>query len=298
MVAEADRTKYGLFLLLCLAFITACGASTPALVETETPTPAMTSTASPPAVPTDTPAPTARTISTDTGTIESAFAQPSGETLTEAPQELATVLYSDPKSFFEIRPPAGWSINEYLDDPRGKVDFRIPPTGDWRQSGAELKVIASLNAPGRDITAARAEIEGSAERLRVRLGASIEVTETTVLGVPAVRMRINIPGKLQLEAHEVIIKPNRYNFTFGAPPHRYDQYHAIAMQSIETLLPILRDLPKGEATRHLVASHIRLAELYLQMGQPAWALEIVDGGLQLDSGNERLLQMKSDLENR
>ncbi|MFQ5765608.1 MAG: hypothetical protein ACE5GT_11820, partial [Rhodospirillales bacterium] len=90
----------------------------------------------------------------------------------------------------------------------------------------------------------------------------------------------------------------RYNFTFGAAPHRYDQYYPIAMKSIETLLPILRDLPKEEATRHLVASHIRRAELYRQMGQRAWAIEAVNEGLRLDPGNEKLLQMKRDLENR
>lgn len=224
--------------------------------------------------------------------------QPFAKTPPEPPQDLATELYSDRKGFFQIRPPAGWSINEYPDDPRGKVDFRIPPTGDWRQGGAELKVIALLNAPGRDIAAARTEIEGSAERLRARLGASVEVTETTLLGVPAVRVRIDQPGKLRQEAIEVLIKPNRYSFTIGAPPHRWDQYYPVAMKSIETLLPILRDLPKEEAIRHLLASHIRRAELYRQMGQRAWALEAVDEGLRLDPSNDKLLQMKRDLENR
>jgi hypothetical protein len=226
-----------------------------------------------------------------------ALAQPSRKT-PEAPLDLAAELYSDPKGFFQIRPPAGWSINEYPDDPRGKVDFRIPPTGDWRQSGAELKVMGLINAPGRNIAAARAEIEATADRLRARLGASIEVTDATVLGLPAVRTSVNLPGKLRQEAVEVLIGPNRYNFTFGAAPHRYDHYHPIALKSIETLLPILRDFSREDATRHLVASHIRRAELYRHMGQRAWAIEAVDEGLRADPGNEKLLRMKRDLENR
>jgi hypothetical protein len=215
-----------------------------------------------------------------------------------APQ-LAAAPYSDPKGFFQIRPPDGWTIHEYPGDPRGKVDFRTPTPGDWRQSGgAELKVTAALNAPGRDFAAMRTEIEGSAERLRTRLGATIQVTETTLFGVPAVRVSIDQQGKLRQEAIEVIVKPNRYNFMFGAPPDGYDRYHAIAMKSIETMLPILRDLPKEEANKHLVASHIRRAELYLQMGQRAWALEAIEDGLKLEPKNARLLQMRQEIEKR
>ena len=216
-----------------------------------------------------------------------------------AAQQLAAAPYSDPKGFFQIRPPDGWTVHEYPNDPRGKVDFRTPPPGDWRQSGgAELKVVGMINAPGRDVAAMRTEIEGAADRLRARLGATIQVTETTLFGMPAVRVSIDQQGKLRQEAIEVIIKPNRYNFTFGASPDGYDRYHAIAMRSIETMLPILRDLPKEEANKHLVASHIRRAELYLQMGQREWALEAIDEGLRLDPKNAKLLQMRQEMEKR
>jgi hypothetical protein len=215
-----------------------------------------------------------------------------------APQ-LAATSYSDPKGFFQIRPPDGWTIHEYPDDPRGKVDFRTPTPGDWRQSGgAELKVVGMINASGRDVAAMRTEIEGAAERLRARLGATIQVADTTLFGLPAVRVTIDQQGKLRQEAIEVIIEPNRYNFTFGAPPDGYDRYRAIAMKSIETMLPILRDLPKGEANAHVVASHIRRAELYLQMGQREWALEAIDEGLRLDPRNAKLLQMRQEMEKR
>lgn len=220
-----------------------------------------------------------------------------GETSAEAPQVLAAALYSDPKGFFQIRPPAGWSINEYPDDPRGKVAFRTPSAGDWTQSGAELKVLGLLSAPGRSIAAAREEIEATADRLRAGLGASIEVTETTVLGHRAVRMTSNMPGKLRQEVIEILIGQNQYNFAFGAAPHRYDHHYPIARKAMETLLPILRDLPEEEATRHLVASSIRRAEVYRQMGQLAWAGEAVDEGLRLEPGNEKLRQMKREFAN-
>ena len=40
--------------------------------------------------------------------------------------ELADKRYTDPKGYFQLVPPAGWRIEEYPDDVRGKVAFLSP----------------------------------------------------------------------------------------------------------------------------------------------------------------------------
>jgi hypothetical protein len=226
-----------------------------------------------------------------------AVGQPGQKASGQGGQALSARLYLDPKGFFEIRPPNGWEVHEYSNDPRGKVDFRIAPNGDWSQSGAELKVIGRKSILS-SIDAVRSNAKDQADRLRTRLGASIEVTETTLFSLPAVQMNISIPGKLLQEVLEVLIGANHYTFLFGAPHHRYKDYRPIAMKSIETFRPLLGDLPQEEAIRHLVASHLRRAELYRQMGQTAWALEAINDGLAIDPSNAKLLQMKKEFEAR
>ena len=44
----------------------------------------------------------------------------------QTPGTLADECYVDPKGYFRIVPPAGWRIEEYPDDPRGKVAFHCP----------------------------------------------------------------------------------------------------------------------------------------------------------------------------
>ena len=53
--------------------------------------------------------------------------------------QLADKLYIDPKGYFKIRPPNGWSISEYSSDPRGKVDFNSSNSS----VKAQLKIIGA-----------------------------------------------------------------------------------------------------------------------------------------------------------
>lgn len=45
---------------------------------------------------------------------------------TELPPQLSQERYQDPQGYFNINPPDGWSIEDYTEDPRGKVAFSVP----------------------------------------------------------------------------------------------------------------------------------------------------------------------------
>jgi hypothetical protein len=207
--------------------------------------------------------------------------------------QLAEKVYSDPKGFFQIRPPAGWSIHEYPDDPRGKVDFRIPPGGSPGQLKAELKVQGRLSNFS-DITALRANAEAEAERVRQRLGVSVSVEEARLFEGPALVLKIQ-QAQLQQENYQVIIGKNLYVFFIGATPRDYDQFRPVAFASIQTMVPVFRDLSKDEALRHSVAAKLRVAQLYFQMGQKVWALQTVDEALALAPHSKEALEMKAKL---
>jgi len=200
---------------------------------------------------------------------------------------LAQSVYSDPKGFFKIRPPEGWIIKEYPTDPRGKVDFNssnAPPK-------AQLKVIG-MASPFTDFDELLSDCRSGANRMQSRYGGSVVVNEITKFNVKAVEIIFSIPGIFKQLQHQILLGKNYYTFAFGGSPDQYDRYKTTALSSIDSFEPVFNEFSRGDALLHVIASKIRLAEVYLSIGRKDWALIVVEEGLSIDGQNKKLLELR------
>jgi len=200
---------------------------------------------------------------------------------------LAQTVYSDPKGFFKIRPPEGWIINEYPTDPRGKVDFNSSNASPK----AQLKVIGQTR-PSTDFDEFLTDIRIQTNRMQARAGGRVVINEVTKFNVRAVETVFSIPARFkQLQIH-VLLGKNYYTFAFGGPPDQFEQCKTIALSSIESFEPIFSESSSDDVLLHIIASHIRKAEIYLSMGRKDWALIAVEEGLSIDGQNRKLLELR------
>jgi len=201
---------------------------------------------------------------------------------------LSSQVYTDPKGFFRIRPPAEWIVEEYKSEPRGKVNF------NWVEGGrkAQLKLIGAAN-PFADFDALLQDCKNGIQAIQARWGATCEIKTTTLLGEKAVLILSSIP-KLSFGQYQVQVLSGGSYYTVGYGGHDqvYDKYLSLAKLSIETLEALPRNAKPGEAQAHILASKIRIARLYTQIGKDDWALSAISEGLAIDPKNEELLQLR------
>jgi hypothetical protein len=210
---------------------------------------------------------------------------------------LSNSIYEDPKGFFTIRPPAAWETREYKEDPRGKVDFQYPPGTGTGKFQAQLKVLG-MASPSADFAALMDNAKAEVARIRQRTGASVRVEETRLFGLPAVGILLALQGGLKSEITQVLVGGKMYQFTYGAPPEQFDAFHRVAIASIDTFEPLAAPGAGQDVIRHVVASKIRVARLYLQIGQKAWAMLAIEEGLALAPADKELLTLKAQVDPR
>ena len=205
--------------------------------------------------------------------------------------DLANKVYADPKGFFKIRSPQGWTVQEYKADPRGKVDFN-------RIEGAhkvQLKVIGAAN-PFADFDALLRDSRGQIERLRARVGGEYDLKIVTFCGQKAALLLIVLPSGFHQYNMQIIARGHYYTLAFGGHEKLYEKYLPLVRASMETLDPVATNVKPEDARAHIVASKIRLARLYAKVGKTRWARTAVKEGLSIDPQNTELLVLKRDLE--
>ena len=162
--------------------------------------------------------------------------------------------YVDPKGYFKIIPPLGWSPVEYPDDPRGKVDFNAM-SGNER---FQLALIAQ-KSPFANFDALFADNERGVHRWGSQRGASVESSKVSMFDVPVARFFSEIPGRLKLLQFHFVIGDVYYAIALGGAPKAYDKFQRLAMQSTETFQPMFPDIKSQDARMHVVTSKIRTA---------------------------------------
>ena len=207
--------------------------------------------------------------------------------------DLANEVYTDPKGFFRIRPPKGWTLEEYKSDPRGKVNF------NWTKGAkkVQLKLIGAAN-PFEDFGALVQDCKNGVERLRARMGGTYEVETITLLGQKAALILTSLPNGFRQYQVQLIVAGNYYMLAYGTDEQLYEKYLPLVKASMNTLVALSRDAKPAEARAHTVASKIRLARLYLEVGKKDWALTAINEGLAVEPSNSELLQLKKDLEKK
>lgn len=200
--------------------------------------------------------------------------------------ELAAKRYVDPKGYFTVVPPAGWKIQEYPGDIRGKVAF-------LDQSGnVDLRVL--VNAVNFSTTDKLIEFCRDAEK---RLGVRMKIEKFDFYGREAVRRSFEFRGQRFLYVDFLIGKAD-HNLAYSAPPQKYDMYLPVILKSMETYEPNIRAVGDKERVDHLVAKKLRLGRLMLEAGRADLALEYVREGMAIAPNNQELLKLKREVDLR
>jgi hypothetical protein len=208
------------------------------------------------------------------------------------PSLLVSDAYNDPKGFFRIVPPKGWRLQEYPQDPRGKVAFIAP------EDQIDLRVLSKAV----DI----ADYDGLLKNLKdieAQLGVPMNIAPIVFKGMPAFKRvtTLNVQGgMLRLLWIDLLIDGLSHNLQYGAPPNKFDEHYDIAWQSMLTFEPLRRTKQTSpeEVRRHEVAKWIRLARIALEMGNTQVAKVAISAGLKADPEDPELKQLESELEKR
>jgi hypothetical protein len=204
--------------------------------------------------------------------------------LSSSEQSLSSQKYVDPKGFFEIIPPAGWSIQEYPNDPRGKVAFTHP------KGEINLRVLTNV-VDFNNIE----ELIASCKDIEKRTGLSTNIERVDFLGTPAVKRAFEAQGQ-KFYAIDILVGKTDHNLQYGAPQSKYEKYLPIVIKSMETYEPVFRDVSDQDHIKNLVAKKLRLAQLMLENGKKDLALQYIKEGLEISPQNPDLLKMKQQIE--
>jgi ankyrin repeat protein len=204
--------------------------------------------------------------------------------------QLTSKAYVDPKGYFKIIPPKGWTVKQYPNDPRGKVDFRLVSGRDRIQL-----IVSAQKSPFPNFEALFAQNEAGGKRWIKRRGGTMQSSKIKLFDVPVAKFVQKIPGKVNLLQLHFKMRDNYYVLAVGGLPHAYEKYLALAMKSINTFQPMFPDVKAEEANKHLVVSKIRTAKFLIKGGRKNYALEIINEGLKIDPGNKELMELKRQI---
>jgi hypothetical protein len=210
----------------------------------------------------------------------------SGSTTSEstpAPKEMAqtgtAARYVDPHGHFNIIPPPGWRIQEYPDEPRGKVAFFGP-------DGVDLRIL--VNAVEFTDVSSLVEFCRGVEK---KLGVSTNIERVTWQGFPAVQRSFETGGR-KFRYVDFLVGQADHNLGYSAPTGAFDENFAAAAASMDTYEPVKVKLSSRDVVKHTVAKKKRLAQLMIEGHNYELAREFVKEGLALAPKDAGLLKVQ------
>jgi hypothetical protein len=198
-------------------------------------------------------------------------------------------VYVDPKGFFTITPPAGWSLQEYPTDARGKVAFLAD------EYNVDLRVLAKPV----DILNYQWLIR-ELQDIETELDVTMNIEPILFNGLPAVKRVATLTAQgitLKFLWIDILIDGISHNIQYGAPPGAFDDYYDTVWQSILTYEPLKPVFSSREDERQYKLSDlITFVAEALDLQAFHAAEDGIKAGLLLDEENEDLLYLQSELE--
>ncbi|MBN1271124.1 MAG: hypothetical protein JXB26_02540 [Candidatus Aminicenantes bacterium] len=195
---------------------------------------------------------------------------------------LAKSRYSDPNGYFKIVPPDGWRIQQYPQDPRGKVAFIAP-------DGVELRVLAK----GLDYNSFEEMLE-EIKGIEKKIGTNTNIEKIAFAGKPAVKRTFTFKGTKILFI-DFMIGNTTHNLMYSASPTKFEKYLSLAQESIDTYEPTLRGVSPEDVKKHSIAKSLRLSQIFFEQGNYDLALEFINEGLEVEPNNANLLELKKKI---
>jgi len=190
-------------------------------------------------------------------------------------QDIQAHSYVDPQGFFELHPPEGWTVQEYSDDPRGKVAFFGPQK-------VELRILVSAS----DFSSAEEFVDAGKEIER-NIGIDTNIRIISFVGREAIE-RTFIYNGTKFYYIDILVGNTYHNLAYGAPPELFDEFSSVALASMATHTPLTNDISDDDVVIFAVAKIKRLREL----GQHQAAATILEDTLVLFPDREELLMLR------
>lgn len=201
-----------------------------------------------------------------------------------AENQLANKRYVDPKGYFQIVPPAGWQVQEFPQDPRGKVRFLA--------SDASLSIIVQA-----DNVSTFHELVKLSRQLESRIGISTNIKKTQFGGRQVVKRSFEVKGK-KVFAISFLVGSMTHNLQLWASPDAYKNYVSVVTKSMETYEPVVRSTSEKDIIAQQTAKKLRMAHLMIDEGNYDLALEFIKEGLEWSPQHAELLNLKKEVESR
>lgn len=195
---------------------------------------------------------------------------------------LAKSRYSDLNNYFKIVPPYGWRIQQYTQDPRGKVAFIGP-------DGVELRILAK-GLDYNNFEEMLDEIKG----IEKKIGTNTNIEKIMFVGKPAVKRTFILKGTKILFI-DFMIGNTTHNLMYSASPTKFEEYLSLVQKSIETYEPTLRGVSAEDVKKHSLAKSLRLSQIFFDHGNYDLALEYTNEGLNADPNNLKLIELKNTI---
>ena len=152
-------------------------------------------------------------------------------------------IYRDKNGYFQFSPPAGWQKEEFLKDPRSKVNFKHP------SNGASIAILAREIPRPKTIDALLSSQQRKMTILKQRMNAQIiSVGKASIGKIPCVQAIYVLQG---VKTTSIVFQHMNisYSIAFGATVKLYDELIGEMERSINTFHPLenVLDLSKVQA---------------------------------------------------
>jgi|GEM_PF-2610977 len=139
--------------------------------------------------------------------------------------------YTDPKGYYTLTPPTGWSRKDFSTDPRSKVQFFSP------DGAAQLGIIVRPESESYEEILAGAKQNAENQKRNFPSG-TFTIMEATVCGCKAVKVENSVPGMVRQDLYLFPSGGLHFNIAYGAPSQSlFDKFKDDAQAVINSLHP-------------------------------------------------------------
>jgi len=197
---------------------------------------------------------------------------------------LAEKRFVDSNGFFTIVPPAGWRIQEFPQESRGKVAFFSST------KNVELRVLAAAV----DFNSIE-ELVSGAKSIESRIGMSTNIEMVSFYGRPAINRSFKFQGT-QLLVYDFLLGNIHHNIQFSARPPDFHKFDSLVKSSMETYEALPRSTTNDEIIKQTLAGKRRLVELMIKAGNFKLAKEFLKEGLEVDASDSELQRLSLEID--
>lgn len=203
-------------------------------------------------------------------------------------------LYNDPNGLFIVFKPNGWKTSEYEEVSRGKVKFIHP-------SNSKINVIISGQpSPYISFQDLMEDLKISTKQMEEKYishGVSSSITSYEINRVKYAKRDVTFQGlNLKQMTMECIINNTYITLGFVAPMSAFDKNLSDIYESISTITTSKKTYSNENIKASMVESKLKQAKINIQAERKDWAIKAIEEGLEIDPGNEKLVELKKEIE--